>query len=108
MWGACFTVDIVAGTPVFGYVGETHVTHHGDDLTGRPVSAAGPDSLLGRAVDYLDDVLLRQVPVSYGGEFPGPGGVPVPYRSILLPLSDDGETVTAVLGGANCRLPEFE
>lgn len=26
------------------------------------------------------------------------------YRSILLPLSADGKTISVVLGGANCRI----
>ncbi len=105
---ACFILDVGGPSPVFPYVGEVHATHHGSDLTGRPIEAAGADTLLGCSVEYLDEVLSVKIPITYGGTFTGADGQPVPYRSILLPLSDDGETINGILGGANCGLPEFK
>jgi hypothetical protein len=106
-WPACFTLDLGGPKPVFSYVGETHVAHHGADLGGRPVGEAGPDTLLGCAVEQLNAVLTRKIPITYGGSFTGHDGEPVLYRSILLPLSDDGDEINSILGGANCSLPEF-
>ncbi len=41
--------------------------------------------------------------MSHGDEFIKIDGTKVLYRSILLPMSDDGETISGVLGAANCR-----
>ena len=108
MWPVCFTLVIGGPAPIYDHVGETHVALHGRDLSGRPISDAGVDTLLGRSTEYLDEVLLRKIPVTFGGTFTGPGGEPVLYRSTLLPLFDDDDEINGILGGANCNLPEFE
>lgn len=108
MWPACFTLICGGSVPIFGHVGETHVAHLGCDLSGRQISEAGADTLLGCAVQHLDEVLLRKIPVTYGGTFVTPHGERVLYRSTLLPLSDNGEEIDGILGGANCNLPEFK
>lgn len=108
LWRSCFMVEIGAAGPVFSYVGAAHVAHLGEDFTGRPVSAAGPGTLLGAALARLDDVRLRGIPIASDGTIDGPGGEPVPYRSILLPLGEQGNEITGILGAANCRLPEFD
>jgi hypothetical protein len=43
------------------------------------------------------------VPISRGGEFIKYDGMKVLYRSIILPMSDDGSSVSGLLGAANCR-----
>ena len=103
----CFILDITGPEPIFAFMGEKHIAHHGSDLTGRPIEEVGSGSLLGRAVDYLDEILSRKIPITYGGTFIGTDGGPVLYRSIMLPLSDDGEVINGILGGANCNLPVF-
>lgn len=108
LWPACFILDLGGAKPVFSYVGDLHVAHHGRDLGGQPAEEAEGDTLLGRSVEYLDEVLSLKVPITYGGTFTGADGEPVAYRSILLPLSDDGEAIDGILGGANCRLDEFK
>jgi len=108
IWHFCFTLDIGSVAAVFGHVGDAHVAHLGFDLAGKPVAAAHKGTLLGGALDRLDDVLLRRIPITRQGTFPGADGMPVPYRSILLPLADDGSEINGILGAANCRLPEFK
>ncbi len=46
---------------------------------------------------------MRRVPVTMGGSFRNPAGREILYRSVLLPLSDDQRTISAVLGAANCK-----
>jgi hypothetical protein len=59
--------------------------------------------LAAKAVEYFGEVLEKGTPISRGGEFTKDNGTLVLYRSILLPMSDDGETISGLLGGANCR-----
>lgn len=58
--------------------------------------------LLHHALSFLDRALDKQVPISLGGEAALPSGALL-YRSILLPLSDDGRTIDHLLGAANWR-----
>lgn len=108
MWRCCFLLDINSEVSTFTYLGAAHVAHLGEDLTGQPVSAAGSETLLGAVLGRLEEVLLRRIPVASDGTIEGPGGEPVPYRSILLPLGKDGREVSGILGAANCRLPDFK
>lgn len=104
MWGHCFLVDVrPAGGPVFDYVGEHHLNGlvRGDSK-GLPLSAASTDTLLGQAVSYHHQVLARGIPITLGGQFATTGGRTVIYRSILLPLGEEGRIV-GLLGGANSR-----
>ncbi|RMF07811.1 MAG: hypothetical protein D6763_11450 [Alphaproteobacteria bacterium] len=69
----------------------------------RRLSEVPPDSLLFHMVTHLQTTLQKRVPVSMGGGFTL-YGKPVLGRSILLPLSDDGETISHVLGGINYKV----
>ena len=48
-------------------------------------------------------MLSREVPISRGGQFRKYDGTKVLFRSIILPMSDDGDTISGLLGAANCR-----
>lgn len=104
MWGHCFVIAVEDGEPTFTHIGDWHREFHGVDMACAPVRTVESDTLIGRATSYLDEVLTRRIPASYGGEFVDVRGRSVLYRSILLPLSSDGSRVEAVLGGANCRI----
>jgi hypothetical protein len=61
-----------------------------------------PEVLLPHALSFLEQALAKQVPISLGGEVALPSGTLL-YRSILLPLSDDGRRIDHLLGAANWR-----
>jgi hypothetical protein len=101
-WRNCVLVD-TTGAPdswVFRHVGA--------EFSGLgPVAEAGimwascdKNSFLGLTTSYIPKVLDRCVPVSVSGEI-DQGGSVIRYRSVLLPLSEDGDRVTAILGAAN-------
>ena len=60
-------------------------------------------SLIEHAASYYQEILHRGVPISRGGEFIKYDGMKVLYRSIIMPMSDDGINVSGLLGAANCR-----
>ncbi len=105
MWSDCFVLDFVghAENPVFRTVGAELADRIDVDLVDKHVTDAPEKTLVSVAVSYAAEVLRKKVPISRGGEFFKPDGVRVLYRSILLPMSDDGETVSGLLGAANCR-----
>ena len=105
-----FVVDLDGGAsaPTFAGIGETLAAHSDMSLIGLPVSAAPDDCLPGAATSYIDEILDKGAPVSRGGELITADGTTILYRSILLPMSDDGETITGILGAANCRVVQHE
>lgn len=103
-WDACFVMALK--DPVDASV----FRHVGASLTSRPVPGDGSATLRGcpeatllhHAVRNVPRMLEKGVPVSVGGEA-AVDGAAVLYRSILLPLSDDGERIDHILGAANSR-----
>lgn len=105
MWAKCLVLDFVghAENPVFRTIGTDLADLIDIDLVDKHISEAPGNTLVSAAVSYASEVLRKKVPISRGGEFFRSDGVRVLYRSILLPMSDDGETVSGLLGAANCR-----
>ena len=105
MWANCFVLDVAgqASDPVFRTIGRELAERICADFVDKRVSDTPEGTLLHVAVSYLQEVLDKKVPISRGGEFNKPDGIRVLYRSILLPMSDDGETISGLLGAANCR-----
>jgi hypothetical protein len=66
------------------------------------LKAVPANALLHHAAGFADRTLEKAVPVSLGGEAVLTEGK-VLFRSILLPLSNDGATIDHLLGAANGR-----
>lgn len=105
IWDHSFVLDIVGHMedPIFRLVGPKLAAFTSVDLSNLAVSKAPRDNLIEKSVEFVQEVISKQVPISRGGEFIKPDGVKVLYRGIILPMSDDGLTVTGLLGAANCR-----
>lgn len=105
VWRNSFVLELSEdkATPVFRAMGDDLIVKSGMSLIGQPVANAPEGTLPAVAIAYIDEVLAKAVPVSRGGEFVRADGTKVLYRSILLPMSDDGETICGILGAANSR-----
>ncbi len=108
MWGHSFVLESIGNEkdPLFCVMGNEIADYCGGSLVGKCVSEAPPNTLVAMATGYIGDVLAKGAPISRGGEFIKPDGTKVLYRSILLPMSDDGETISGLFGAANCREEE--
>lgn len=109
MWGYCFMLKLAddGNGPVFTYIGDNHNGDNGEELVGRTVSEmASGNLLLANSTNYFEEVVAKKIPITYGGEFVDEEGVDILFRSILLPLSGDGETLDHLFGGANFKLKE--
>lgn len=104
-WSNVFVLRMsAAGVPVVGRVGALFLEDTGGHLIGKTIDAVPPSTLMSEAMRYWPDVIEKKVPITMGGEFTNPSGVRILYRSIVLPLSDDGVTVDFLLGAASCRV----
>ncbi len=103
MWPFCFILDVDDNRkdPILRYVGKELAECYGETCENLRISELRKDSLLDRATLYVAEALRKGVPISYGDSFKGPNGESVLCRSIMLPLSDNDETISLILGGAN-------
>ncbi len=105
MWPHCFILNCRgSGEPTFGYIGPDFAEWSDASLAGRPVSAAPKDGLLAVSSVFCGRALKKRVPVTMGGEFIDFRGRKIQYRSLLCPLSEDGDIIDHLLGGANYRV----
>jgi hypothetical protein len=103
-WANCFLIAMRSGTGQwsFRHVGGDLLIQGWDGAIGGAVADCPENTLLGHACAYMTDVLDRRVPISIGGDY-RVEDTRIMFRSIMLPLSDDGMRVDSVLGAANCR-----
>jgi hypothetical protein len=104
MWPFCFVLDTTryADDPVVR-IAQPGVAGLAGNVIGKTVSELPDATLIAHACSYAQEVLRKRVPISRGGDFIRRDGMRVLYRSILLPMSDDGETIAGLLGAANFR-----
>lgn len=105
IWENGFVLDLAghADDPVFRLAGDSFVANSGSPLRNVRVSEVPENTLAGNSASYHREVIQKGVPISRGGEFLKPDGTTVLYRSVIVPMSDDGESISGLLGAANCR-----
>jgi hypothetical protein len=104
MWPNCFMLRFGASNePVYDQIGSSFAPELANDLRGTPVGSTPVETLLRQATRYWDMVADKKVPISLGGEFRHRRGELILYRSIILPLSNDGARIDHLLGAANSR-----
>jgi hypothetical protein len=103
-WAQCFLLRLDGLAPA-----DARLLHVGDSLLdalpdGVPARLGDvpAEALLHHAAGFVDRTLAKRVPVSLGGEAALAQGT-ILFRSILLPLSNDGTTIDHLLGAANDR-----
>ncbi len=105
MWPYCFVLDFLGYEEdlVVRMVGDALADYMPYDVVNNRLSDLPAGTLVEHAAAYYPEILHRGVPISRGGEFKKYDGKKVLYRSIILPMSDDGRTISGLLGAANCR-----
>lgn len=102
-WQDCFILDSMSEHPfpVFDYMGSRFAKFSGTFLSG---ASDWTETLLDKATDHMgevyknrDAVLIEEVLTRFDGKR-------VAFRYILLPLTEDGKTITHILGAANGKL----
>ena len=105
IWDFSFALDIVGreDNPVVRTVGSEFQKYLPPAVRDCALSDVPAGSLIEHAASYYHEIIDRGVPSSRGGEFIKYDGMKVLYRSIILPMSDDGTSVSGLFGAANCR-----
>ena len=103
-WASCALITIHGDRekPTFITVGDDLLTAPDERLDGRSIDACASDTVLGVALAKLTTVISKRAPLTIGGASTHLGK-PVLYRSVLLPLAEDGTRIDAALIAANFR-----
>ncbi|MFQ5972871.1 MAG: PAS domain-containing protein [Alphaproteobacteria bacterium] len=103
MWPWCLILDTVNGRdfPCFSYLGPMLARYSGIFLSGK---TDWTHTLLDKSVQRFRETLEHRAPVLIEDELALYDGRRLLFRSILLPLSDDGQVIDHVLGAANGKL----
>ena len=104
IWDFSFALDIVGreDNPVVRTVGSEFQKYLPQAVRDCALSDVPAGSLIEHAASYYHEIIDRGVPISRG-EFIKYDGMKVLYRSIILPMSDDGTSVSGLFGTANYR-----
>ncbi len=94
--------------PEVAHIGQSFLDEVSNDLVGKPISAVPDGTLLKQALAFYSRVVAKKVPITLGDEFVNARGQTILYRSIILPLSEDGEEINFLLCAANCKVKEEE
>jgi len=99
-WENCFAVDLRLsdGFPYFIFLGDALCHLSNLYLSGE---SRWEMSLLDIATGKMDESALNRAPISYGDALRLQDGRRVLFRSVLLPLADNGVDVTHVFGAIN-------
>lgn len=94
------------GRPIMRFIGQEIIDEEGTDYSGRVASDIPGEGLLGRLTVHYMEVLANRSPIGFEAAHDRTDGKVLLYRGILLPLSDDNETVHFILGVMSWKLAE--
>ena len=101
IWPYVFVLDVAEGC--FRFVGSDIARLSGVSPNSAAAADLKDNTLLAKATSNLEQMLRRRCPITSEGRFYDPRGAAILYRSVMLPLSDDGEAIDRVLGAGNCK-----
>src|SRR5690606_4159804 len=105
LWDHLFLVEVAPNAADFRYamVGAVLQAAIGRDPTGEKVAEVLPGGMGARTVFLHQAAVGLKGPADDANKWTRPAGTEILYRSILLPLSDDGQTINALLGAFSFR-----
>jgi len=103
IWPNCYLLRIEkdGDEPIFDYLGEKLAKFSGVFVSNLSFTETRHQTLLDQAIRYYRDALDTRAPVVGDDEFMRFDGTRIIYRSIILPLSNDQQRITHLLGAAN-------
>src|SRR5258708_7748493 len=105
LWDHLYIVEITQAASGYRFelAGRGPLAALGHDPAGKTVASAIPGGLGTRTLFFHQAAVGLKGPVDDAGSWTRGDGVQILYRSILLPLSDDQQTVNYLLGAFSFR-----
>jgi hypothetical protein len=103
-WSSCFLIDVDPRMERsrLAYVGDALRDPSWPHFERQRIVECLDDTLLQLATSKVPEVVARGAPVGFGGPATY-NEAPILYRSILLPLSENGEAIDGILGAVSYR-----
>jgi hypothetical protein len=100
LWDNLFVVEVATAAKDYRFVhaGAVLIQALGSDPTGQTVQETIPGGMGTRTLFFHQAAVGLKGPVDDAGSWTRADGTQILYRSILLPLSDDQQTVNYLLG----------
>jgi hypothetical protein len=89
--------------PAVAFLGDKLAQECGNGRPIRRLSDVPGRSLLSRITDHYMQIIANEAPIGFEAEFVNQRGSTYAYRGILLPFSQDGETIEHILGVINWK-----
>jgi hypothetical protein len=103
LWYFSFTIDVRETDHKFHYLGSSLRDVFKEDYTGYSVQdAMNDDVMVNNTIGFYERAILSQEPVMEAESFFSEGDE-IRYRSIIVPLSSDGQTVDFLMGTTNYK-----
>jgi hypothetical protein len=96
-------VGTPAGEPIFGLIGADLLGQPDVPRPGSRLSEIPPSCLVDAALRQYQVVIEKQAPVILGDSFVDRDGRSILFRSVVLPISEDGAIIETLLAAVNCR-----
>jgi hypothetical protein len=102
-WSNCLLIDVdpEPSQSRLAFIGERLRDPTWPTFDRQCIAECAEHTLLHSAASHIDRVIAEREGLAEGVGLHI--GTPVLYRSILLPLSEDGRRIDGVLGAVNCR-----
>lgn len=96
-------IDFTAGydNPKLRFIGKALRVESGIDTSDLDPTQVPRGTMLSRLTDHYLEILANRAPIGFEAEFTSARGQLMLYRGILLPLSDDGETINFIYGAVS-------
>ena len=92
-----------ADEPVLRFIGRALRDEAGLAMHDIASSAVPTRTLVSRLTDHYLEILANRAPIGFEAEFDNHAGEHLLYRGILLPLSDDGQSINFIYGVINWK-----
>ncbi len=102
LWHFSFTIDVQTNYHFFQYFGPELATIFGQDYTGELLADAMNDVTVDNTIGFYPKVIKMREPALEAASFYSEG-FEIKYRSIIVPLSSDGEHIDYVIGTTNYK-----
>ncbi|RME64166.1 MAG: PAS domain-containing protein, partial [Alphaproteobacteria bacterium] len=98
-------IDFTDGydNPKLRFIGKALRQESGIDSSEMQPDGVPRGTMLSRLTDHYLEILANRAPIGFEAEFTSMRGVRMLYRGILLPMSDDGETINFIYGAVSWK-----
>lgn len=108
IWESCFLIKISNEEAItngyrYTYLGKNLIEAFGDDLTNQDISSQLINPKSPPIAKHFNDIINNKLPIVDEDEFTNKSGMVIKYRSCMLPLGENEQSVNYIIGAMKWR-----